>query len=98
MARVLVKLMLEVEKFDESLYLPIFAHCESMGVRFETMHSLGDLSDARLALYELNKTCSGAKKVTMIILPLRNMVNSGLEIITIPGALFWPYRGMNGSA
>lgn len=58
MARTMAKLRLEVEGFDESLYLQNFAQCESMGVRFETMHSLGDTNDTRRALYELNKTCS----------------------------------------
>jgi RimJ/RimL family protein N-acetyltransferase len=53
-----VRLELDLASFDEQPFASTIRRCEDVGVRFETMASLGDTASARRSLYELNRACS----------------------------------------
>ena len=58
MSRPVVNLRLDLSGFDEAPFLYAVERCKREGIRFTTMAELGDSDEHRLALYELNKTCS----------------------------------------
>jgi hypothetical protein len=53
-----VHLELDLNTFDENRFLPYLHRSEQAGVNFTTIADLGDTTQCRRALYELNKTCS----------------------------------------
>ena len=50
--------MLNLGDFDETPFVSALETCESAGIRFETLESLGDTAENRRNLYDLNKECS----------------------------------------
>ena len=53
-----VRLVLDVEKFDDAKFEPYLQRALTSGTRFTTMAELGDTPQHRRALYDLNKTCA----------------------------------------
>ena len=53
-----VRLELDVEKFDDAEFEPYLQRAKTSGTRLTTMAELGDTTEHRRALYDLNKTCS----------------------------------------
>lgn len=53
-----VKLELDVRAFDAALFAPVVERCRASGLRFSTLAALGDSTEHRRALYDLNKECS----------------------------------------
>ena len=54
----MVKLKLEFQDFDPSIWRHYISNNEQAGIRFRSLVELGDTEDNRRRLYELNKTCS----------------------------------------
>ncbi|WP_190344799.1 GNAT family N-acetyltransferase [Streptomyces venezuelae] len=53
-----VRLVLDLDEFDEGPRLSRLDRCREAGTGFTTMAALGDTPEHRRALYELNRTCS----------------------------------------
>ena len=53
-----VRLQLDLETFEDAPFEPYLQGCRQSGIDFTTMSDLGDTTECRHALYELNKTCS----------------------------------------
>lgn len=53
-----VRLKLDLDVFDDARFEPYLRCCQQAGVVFTTMAAVGDTTEHRRALYELNKTCS----------------------------------------
>jgi hypothetical protein len=53
-----VRLKLDLDAFDDARFEPYLRRCQEAGLEFTTMAAIGDMSEHRRALYELNKTCS----------------------------------------
>jgi hypothetical protein len=53
-----LRLRLDLDKFDDAQFVAYQRRCQQSGINFTTIANLGDTSECRRALYELNKTCS----------------------------------------
>jgi GNAT superfamily N-acetyltransferase len=53
-----VRLELDVKKFDDTEFEPHLHQARTSGIRLTTMAELGDTTEHRRALYDLNRTCS----------------------------------------
>jgi RimJ/RimL family protein N-acetyltransferase len=58
MAVVWVRLLRDLDTFDDTQFVACLRRCRQSGINFTTMADLGDTAVCRRALYELNKTCS----------------------------------------
>ena len=54
----MVRLCLDIQSFDASLWQHYVRDNERAGIRFQSLSELGDTATQRKLLYELNKTCS----------------------------------------
>lgn len=54
----MVRLQLDVTRFDLARFQPYVDRCRTSGIRLTTLSELGDTPRHRRALYELNKECS----------------------------------------
>ncbi len=57
MTREWVRLRLDLEAFDAAPFEPYLRKCQQGGIEFTTMAAIGDTTEHRRALYELNRTC-----------------------------------------
>lgn len=58
MNRPSVRLVLDLEVFDEARFEPVLEECRRADISFESLETLGDTPDHRARLYRLNKQCS----------------------------------------
>lgn len=53
-----VRLRLDLDAFDDGKFQPYLDRCQEAGIEFTTMAVVGDTTEHRRELYELNRTCS----------------------------------------